>query len=500
MKDSSTGILGFRPSDSRITAEFQRICGIQIHYEKKSEQGIHSNGVAKANGGCTGSSLNGALTTETHEPVVNGSKHSSTNGHCHEAGTKDNYKNGMNQNGITNGFVNESSLPNGLKSRLKNSAESNGSTKRNGLIANQDCASSKKLTNGHVGAEDDSEWSVSYTVENPVLYYLFSFGASLGNEIFYILFFSSTLWNFDSFVVRKVLIQWCVIMYLGQAAKDFIRWPRPKSPPVVRLEQRYELEYGMPSTHAMVGVAIPFGMLIYMSGRYEFQFTYGLLFAITWSILVSFSRLYLGMHSVLDIVAGIGFAFFLMGVTAPFVDEIDRFLISHPHAVPIMVAACIILCFLYPSLDKWSTARGDTTLVLGVFSGIYAGMWFTGKFHPADVDYFVTPEPEVPPFALAIPPLLDISLALTRQVVGVAIVVVILTSLKLGILHALARLLGLDPKDPNTKRHLAVELPYKYISYFLSATAATYLMPLLFLRLGIARASYYSEIFNLAQQ
>ena len=58
-------------------------------------------------------------------------------------------------------------------------------------------------------------------------------------------------------------------MYVGQAAKDLICWPRPTSPPVVRLEGRYELEYGMPSTHAMVGVVIPFGMLYYSYGYYE---------------------------------------------------------------------------------------------------------------------------------------------------------------------------------------------------------------------------------------
>ncbi|GFR74857.1 sphingosine-1-phosphate phosphatase 1 [Elysia marginata] len=495
MTDLGKRLLGFSPSDSRITAEFQRICGIKIHYaQKDSKEGSHHNGLPASNGG-------GNSSINCPSSYVNGTNHSFSNGHFHEADLKNHHINGICQNGVANGFVKKESISNGLKSRIKNSSETNGSTKTghssNNQTYDQDHSKSKPLVNGHVGEEDNSEWSVSYSVENPVLYYLFSFGASLGNEIFYILFFSSTLWNFDSYVVRKVLIVWCVIMYLGQAAKDYIRWPRPKSPPVVRLEQRYELEYGMPSTHAMVGVAIPFGMLIYMSGRYEFHFTYGLLFAIAWSILVSFSRLYLGMHSVLDIIAGIGFAILLMGATAPFVDQVDKFLMHHPHALPIMVATCIILCFLYPSLDKWSTARGDTTLVLGVFSGIYAGMWLTGKFHPSDVDYFVTPMPEAPPFSLALPPVPDMLLALVRQVVGVAIVVVVLTGLKFGILNALANLMSLDPKDPNTKRHLAVELPYKYVSYFLSAAAATYVMPLLFLRLGIARPSYYSEIFNL---
>ena len=273
MNDFGKRLLGFSPSDSRITAEFQRMCGIRIHYEHK-ESGFHSSSVsATANGknGCNGSVANGT----NHNHFVNGgaSNHSSSNGHYHESDSKEHHTNGINHNGVTNGLKKDLDVPNGLKSRLKITSESNGkattSSCSSGLITDQDAKKSKPLMNGHTGEEDSSEWSVSYTIENPVLYYLFSFGASLGNEIFYILFFSSTLWNFDSYVVRKVLIVWCVIMYLGQAAKDFIRWPRPRSPPVVRLEQRYELEYGMPSTHAMVGVAIPFGMLVYMSGRYE---------------------------------------------------------------------------------------------------------------------------------------------------------------------------------------------------------------------------------------
>ena len=33
---------------------------------------------------------------------------------------------------------------------------------------------------------------------------------------------------------------------LGQGLKDIICWPRPASPPVIRLEKKWELEYGMP--------------------------------------------------------------------------------------------------------------------------------------------------------------------------------------------------------------------------------------------------------------
>ena len=76
--------------------------------------------------------------------------------------------------------------------------------------------------------------------------------------------------------------------------KDIIRWPRPSSPPVIRLEDRYALEYGMPSTHAMVGVAIPFGLLLASLYRYNLILWLSLAIAVTWTASICISRLYLG--------------------------------------------------------------------------------------------------------------------------------------------------------------------------------------------------------------
>ena len=58
-------------------------------------------------------------------------------------------------------------------------------------------------------------------------------------------------------------------MYIGQVAKDVLKWPRPFSPPVVKLEKRVIAEYGMPSTHAMAATAISFTLLISTMDRYQ---------------------------------------------------------------------------------------------------------------------------------------------------------------------------------------------------------------------------------------
>lgn len=183
--------------------------------------------------------------------------HSGLNGMVSSTRSSNSFKNGSEKN-MVNQFASKiNNIQNNFSNEYKYDKKMNIYSHK-GLIGNH--------INGRI---KESSMSSTYIIKYPFLYYLFSFGASLGNETFYVLFFSFTLWNFDNYVIRRVLIVWTVIMYAGQAAKDIIRWPRPKSPPVIRLEDRYELEFGMPSTHAMVGVAIPFSLLIFMSGRYE---------------------------------------------------------------------------------------------------------------------------------------------------------------------------------------------------------------------------------------
>lgn len=60
-----------------------------------------------------------------------------------------------------------------------------------------------------------------------------------------------------------------IVMYIGQVSKDILKWPRPLSPPVVKLETRTDAEYGMPSTHAMAATAISFSFFIATVNQYK---------------------------------------------------------------------------------------------------------------------------------------------------------------------------------------------------------------------------------------
>lgn len=208
---------------SSTVARFQRLCG--IHSRRKKTGGIQ-NGCACHLNGATG--------------LANGVVENGTQNHkIHKNGI------GPHKNGYKNGLTKVHNSSNGVK----HVSESNG------------------------GVDKEPSASESYEIRNNFLFYLFNFGANLGNEIFYITFFPFCLWNIDSLLARKVCIMWYFVMYIGQATKDIVRWPRPHSPPAVKLEERYALEYGMPSTHAMVGTVIPLGMTLLSQGRYEASIT-----------------------------------------------------------------------------------------------------------------------------------------------------------------------------------------------------------------------------------
>ena len=74
-------------------------------------------------------------------------------------------------------------------------------------------------------------------------------------------------------------------------------------PPAVRLELRWDNEFGLPSTHSMMAAALPLSLSLLTSDEQYWSLCLALgTFAF---LLVTTCRLYLGMHTVLDILAGI---------------------------------------------------------------------------------------------------------------------------------------------------------------------------------------------------
>jgi len=81
------------------------------------------------------------------------------------------------------------------------------------------------------------------------------------------------------------------------------------------------------------------------------------------------------MHSVLDIVAGLGLVAVLFVPVLPLVDWLDPIILQSEHGGLALFLVGLFLCFCTPGGDRWTPARGDTFVVLGSCTGLIMGAW-----------------------------------------------------------------------------------------------------------------------------
>lgn len=329
----------------------------------------------------------------------------------------------------------------------------------------------------------------NYEVKNKFWYFIFLFGTYLGDDIGYAIFLPFWFWNIDAKIARKIVLVWTLIMYLGQVGKDIIRWPRPPCPPVIRLQKKWSLEYGMPSTHAMVGVALPSSVLYYTSHRYKFPVEIGVSLAVLFCVLISLSRLYLGMHSLLDILAGLLFSSLLVIPFLPLVDYSDMLVKFYWFPLLLMLIT-VILIVAYPTGNTWTPTRGDTTIILATCVGIQIAAWLNYR------QYSVEYPPLLPPYELNLPEWRELGFVVIRTLLGylgIVISFLIFEFVNKGFDWMLTRM-KVTIRDVHTKRRIPrIDLIYKYLTYSTTSFQIVYLFPLIFQYLNINRSNYYWE-------
>ncbi|XP_051951534.1 sphingosine-1-phosphate phosphatase 1 [Xyrauchen texanus] len=321
-----------------------------------------------------------------------------------------------------------------------------------------------------------------FIIENKFLFYLFTIGTELGNEMFFIVFFPFLMWNVDPYVSRQLIVVWAWVLFLGQSTKDLVRWTRPASPPVVKVEVFYNTEYSMPSTHAMTGTAMPFSLFMLTYCRWEYPFMFGLSVALFWSVLVCISRIYMGMHSVLEVITGFLYSIFILAVIQPMLDDIDTFYLTHSYAPLVIVLVHVGFSLVAFSLDSWSTSRGDTAQALATAAGTALASRLAHQL-VLQTDH---PE-EALPLTL---PLIDGALlgrSVMRLLVGVAVLLAVRAAMKVVAIPLACKLFGVPSDDVRKARqHEKVEISYRFIVYGPVAYSCVFLVPLLFGFLGLS--------------
>ncbi|GAB0099312.1 sphingosine-1-phosphate phosphatase 1 [Sergentomyia squamirostris] len=342
--------------------------------------------------------------------------------------------------------------------------------------------------------DDNSGEEQRYRITNKFWYWLFIVGTEFGDEIFYASFIPFWFWNIDGAVGRRMVMVWAIVMYVGQGLKDVIRCPRPGYP-VQRLQKKWALEYGLPSTHAMVSVAIPFSVLIYTLDRYQYSASVGLAVSIIWSSVICLSRIYLGMHSILDIGAGLLLTVLLMLPLVPLVDWVDYYILSLKFSPVAILVISILMIVIYPRADRWTPTRGDTTLCLAFCAGIQIGAWI--NFQAGDMKI-----PTIsPPYPVIWPSHRLLGQILLRTVLGLCAIVATRAIAKSVSYAFVCALLGKSQdqirnsaNSLDNRPKIFVELFYKYFTCFWIGINTQYLLPNFFKLLGIGRPDFYTEI------
>ncbi|XP_006906734.1 sphingosine-1-phosphate phosphatase 2 [Pteropus alecto] len=335
--------------------------------------------------------------------------------------------------------------------------------------------------NGLRRAQAPQAYEQNYIVKNYFYYYLFRFSAALGQEVFYITFLPFTHWHIDPFLSRRLTIIWVLVMYIGQVAKDILKWPRPSSPPVVKLEKRVIAEYGMPSTHAMAATAISFTLLISTVDRYQYPFALGLMMAVVFSTLVSLSRLYTGMHTVLDVLGGVLITAVLIVLTYPAWTLIDHLDSASPLFPVCAIIVPFFLCYNYPVSDYYSPTRADTTTILAAGAGTTIGFWINHFFQ------LVSESTQSLPVIRNIPSLTTdmVVLGLTKFAVGIVLILLVrqlVQNLSLQVLYSWFKVLT---RNKEARQRLEIEVPYKFVTYTSVGICATTIVPMLHRFLGL---------------
>ena len=181
-------------------------------------------------------------------------------------------------------------------------------------------------------------------LRNPVLDFIFETVTHLGEETFFLVISILFFWCINKREGYYILLSGLFGTLINQAAKITFRIDRPwvKDPSFQPVgDSKIEATgYSFPSGHTQ-NIATTWGCIAAYNRK-------KILTAVCIAIiaLVSFSRLYLGVHTLLDVSVSLGVSLVLVLVLRPFFETEERFAKAYPVIV-IISAVCSLAYLLY---------------------------------------------------------------------------------------------------------------------------------------------------------
>ncbi|GAB2249342.1 hypothetical protein Droror1_Dr00012701 [Drosera rotundifolia] len=237
---------------------------------------------------------------------------------------------------------------------------------------------------------------------------LFSVLSCVVSVPFYTGFLPLLFWSGHVKLARQMTLLMAFCDYIGNCIKDAISAPRPSCPPVRRItatkdEEEHAQEYGLPSSHTLNTVCLSGYMLYYILSQDQ-NGDSGLAFvgfsAVSLFIgLIGLGRIYLGMHSLIDIIGGLVMGLGILVFWIAVSEYIDNFIVSEQNVTYFWAALSLLLSFAYPTPELPTPSFEFHTSFNGVAFGIVAGIQQSyHQFHHEDVPRLFTSEHTFPSF------------------------------------------------------------------------------------------------------
>ena len=170
----------------------------------------------------------------------------------------------------------------------------------------------------------------------------------LGNEIFYTLFIPVLFWCYDKKKAFKIGFVFIISSAINDSAKEIFQNPRPNPENLLEIFRTLTVKYipesfGFPSGHTQGALNFWFPMLYYVRKK-SVTFICAILI-----ILIPYSRIYLGVHFLGDILGGFVIGTLILLIMIPLLGYFDDNEINYNEFLTIffiMIAPLLIALFV----------------------------------------------------------------------------------------------------------------------------------------------------------
>ncbi|XP_030525967.1 lipid phosphate phosphatase delta [Rhodamnia argentea] len=238
--------------------------------------------------------------------------------------------------------------------------------------------------------------------QHRVLDALFSGLSCVVSVPFYTAFLPLLFWSGHGKLARQMTLLMAFCDYMGNCVKDVVSAPRPSCPPVRRVtatkdEEENAMEYGLPSSHTLNTVCLSGYLLLYVLSYIQSRdaLTAYAGFAVVCFLvgLIGLGRIYLGMHSLIDILGGLIMGLVILVFWLTVHDYVDNFIVSGQNVTYFWTTLSFLLLFAYPTPELPTPSFEYHTAFSGVTLGIVAGVQQTySQFHHEAVPRIFTPQ------------------------------------------------------------------------------------------------------------